>query len=105
MRVCVRACASMCVCVCVCTSVSVCVRVRMSVCSYVCTCARACVCVCLCLDYLFPRSPVTRFSTKYFGGELGFFVEGINDVFGNYTLDKSFWEILDGDLKQTPVGG
>ena len=80
-----------------------CVRAQACLCACVCMCF--CVFVSICLDHLFPRSLVTRFSTKYFGGELGFFVEGINDVFGNYTLDKSFWEILDGDLKQTPVGG
>ena len=48
---------------------------------------------------------VPRFNTKYFGAELGFFIQGVNDVFGDFALDKSFWEILDGDLKQTPVGG
>eukprot|EP00916_Digyalum_oweni_P017182 GHVL01028113.1.p1 GENE.GHVL01028113.1~~GHVL01028113.1.p1 ORF type:complete len:143 (-),score=0.03 GHVL01028113.1:325-753(-) len=47
---------------------------------------------------------VFRFTAKNFGSSLGFFIEGINGVFGDWDLDKSYWEILDGELNQTPVG-
>ncbi|XP_070210678.1 uncharacterized protein [Littorina saxatilis] len=45
-----------------------------------------------------------RFTCKYYGKELGFFIEAFNDVFGNWAEKKTYWEILDGDLNQTPVG-
>jgi len=53
-RMCVSACARVCVCwyVCVCggggVSVCVCACVRVCVCSCVCVCACVCVCVCVC---------------------------------------------------------
>ena len=99
------ACARVSMCVCVCARRRVCVRACACVSAFLCAYMHARVFVSICRDHLFPRSLVTRFSTKYFGGELGFFVEGINKVFGNYSLDQSYWEILDGDLNQIPVGG
>nr|UTK45834.1 hypothetical protein [Crepidula fornicata] len=45
-----------------------------------------------------------RPTVKYFGTPLGFFVQAINGLFGNYTADQSFWEILDGNNQQTSVG-
>lgn len=45
-----------------------------------------------------------RFTATYFNRELGFFVDAYNKVFGNYSQDKSYWRILDGSMKPTPVG-
>ena len=51
-----------------------------------------------------PTSYPNRFTVKYFGSSLGFFVEAINDVYGNFALDQSYWMILDGENSPTPVG-
>ncbi|XP_076460402.1 cobalamin binding intrinsic factor-like isoform X2 [Babylonia areolata] len=46
---------------------------------------------------------VFMFSVTYFSG-LGFYIDSINGTAGNYTLDKSYWQILDGDNKPTLLG-
>jgi hypothetical protein len=45
-----------------------------------------------------------RFASTYFGSDLGFFINTMNGLTGDYNLDQSYWEILDGDDQQTPVG-
>ena len=45
-----------------------------------------------------------RFTATFFNFELGFFVNGYHGVFANYEQDKSYWQILDGAMKPTPVG-
>lgn len=45
-----------------------------------------------------------RFSATFFNKELGWFVDAYNFVYANYTLDFSYWQILDGEMKPLPVG-
>ena len=45
-----------------------------------------------------------RFSATFFNKELGFFVDAYNGVSGNFSKDKSYWQILDGSLKPTRFG-
>ena len=37
-------------------------------------------------------------------GHPGFFVNAFNDVYSRWEKERTWWEILDGDLKHTPVG-
>jgi gastric intrinsic factor len=45
-----------------------------------------------------------RFKATYFGSPLGFFIDAMNGLAGNWAADKTYWEILDGENKQTSVG-
>ncbi|KAL8562784.1 hypothetical protein ACOMHN_022659 [Nucella lapillus] len=45
-----------------------------------------------------------QFSVTYFALPLGFFVDAINGLRGNFTLDQTWWAILGGNGKLTPVG-
>ncbi|KAK7109553.1 cobalamin binding intrinsic factor-like isoform X1 [Littorina saxatilis] len=48
---------------------------------------------------------VFRFSATYdHAGHPGFFVNAFNGVYSNWTEDRTWWQILDGDLNLTPVG-
>lgn len=46
-----------------------------------------------------------RFTATYnHAGHPGFFIHAINNTFSTWEEDRSYWEILDGDLNHTPVG-
>ena len=45
-----------------------------------------------------------RFTTTYYGHELGFFVEAYNKVYAKSVGDMAYWQILDGSGELTPLG-
>ncbi|XP_076460403.1 cobalamin binding intrinsic factor-like isoform X3 [Babylonia areolata] len=48
---------------------------------------------------------VFMFSASYnHAGHPGFFVDAINGLYSQWEVDRTWWEILDGDLNHTPVG-
>ncbi|XP_076461593.1 cobalamin binding intrinsic factor-like isoform X1 [Babylonia areolata] len=49
--------------------------------------------------------PAFKFSASYnHAGHPGFFVDAINGLYSQWEVDRTWWEILDGDLNHTPVG-
>ncbi|XP_025083488.1 uncharacterized protein LOC112557704 [Pomacea canaliculata] len=46
---------------------------------------------------------VFKFQATYFRS-LGFFIDAINNVQGTWNVDRSWWQILDGNLLLTDVG-
>ncbi|ESO82161.1 hypothetical protein LOTGIDRAFT_237141 [Lottia gigantea] len=55
------------------------------------------------LEHAADEDPHFKFTATYFDGK-GYFIDAINGLAGEWDPDKTYWEILDSDLKQIPVG-
>ncbi|KAK7478927.1 hypothetical protein BaRGS_00029794 [Batillaria attramentaria] len=52
-----------------------------------------------------PIHQLPEFTASYdYASHPGYFINAINQVWETWDVDQSYWEILDGDLKHTPVG-